>query len=122
MKKLVYPQEIEVWYVLPLLRKYLSIKLVEKGLSQKEVSKLMGLTQAAVSQYKKDKRASEDLFGDSLDEDIEFSANNIIKKEKNVKNEIMNLTRLVKEKGILCKIHNMKMQDGEICLECQWKK
>ena len=46
------PCEIIVWDVLPCIRAALAAELVEKGLSQNEISKMLGITQAAVSQYR----------------------------------------------------------------------
>ena len=57
------PQEIEVWYLLPAIRKELARKLLtDFTLKQKEVAKILGVTEAAISQYKKDKRASDLTF------------------------------------------------------------
>ena len=41
MKKLIFPQEIEVWYVLPAIRKQLALELIKQGLTQSQVSKLL---------------------------------------------------------------------------------
>ena len=50
------PCELIVWYVLPTIRYELTKELLRLGLSQKEVSESLGITQAAVSQYVKEKR------------------------------------------------------------------
>ena len=68
-KKLIFPQEIEVWYVLPLIRRKIALKMVEKGLQQKEVAKIMGITPAAVCQYKTEKRAKEDFFDGDMNKE-----------------------------------------------------
>ncbi len=52
------PCEIIVWDVLPCIRAALAIELVEMGLSQNEISKMLGITQAAVSQYRSKKRGT----------------------------------------------------------------
>ena len=56
-QKMMLPQEIEVWYMLPAIRKEFALTLIRHELSQKEVAKLLGVTEAAVSQYKSEKRA-----------------------------------------------------------------
>lgn len=56
MKYLCSPCELVVWYVLPTIRSELSKDLIKMGLSQKDVSQRLGITEAAVSQYKKGKR------------------------------------------------------------------
>jgi hypothetical protein len=50
------PCEEIVWDVLPAIRAAIAEELVRKGLSQKEVSKLLGITPPAVSQYVSKKR------------------------------------------------------------------
>ena len=50
------PCEVIVWYVIPTIRAELAKELVKMGMSQKEISARLGITQSAVSQYIKDKR------------------------------------------------------------------
>lgn len=108
VQKLIFPQEIEVWYVLPAIRKQLAVKLVEKGLAQKEVAKMMNLTEAAISQYKKEKRAKEEIFCGEIEKEMEQSIKNILKDHDKLYTEIVRLNSLVKEKGIICKLHKEK--------------
>lgn len=107
MPKLIFPQEIEVWYILPAIRKKIALKLIEKGSSQKKVAELMRVTEAAVSQYKSQKRASkEEIFDKDLEEELEKSVRRIIKDEKSLSREIIHLDSLIKKKGIICNIYN----------------
>ena len=108
MAKLIFPQEIEVWYVLPMIRKKIALKIVEKGMQQKDVAKIMGITPAAVCQYKKDKRAKNDFFDEELNQELEESVKNIIKNNRVLAEEIIRLNNLAKEKGIICKIYKEK--------------
>ena len=56
----IMPQEIEVWYLIPALRKELArIFIKDYGLAQKKAAELLGISGAAVSQYVKEKRAKE---------------------------------------------------------------
>ena len=50
------PCEVIVWYVIPTIRAELAKELVKMGMSQKDISERLGITQSAVSQYIKDKR------------------------------------------------------------------
>ena len=53
------PCELIVWYVLPSIRRELARELVEKHhLSQAEVARRFGVTDAAISQYLKSKRGT----------------------------------------------------------------
>jgi predicted transcriptional regulator len=53
------PCELIVWYVLPSIRRELARELVEKHkLTQAEVARRFGVTDAAISQYLKSKRGT----------------------------------------------------------------
>jgi predicted transcriptional regulator len=58
LREMKCPCEIIVWEVLPCIRAELAIELVEMGLSQNEISKMLGIAQAAVSQYTTKKRGT----------------------------------------------------------------
>ncbi len=104
-EKFIFPQELEVWYLLPAIRKKLALALVKEGMAQKEVAKIMGISAATISHYKKDKRAKKDIIGDSLDSDINKSVKKIVNDSSVIFSEIMNLTKIVKKKGLLCEIY-----------------
>lgn len=57
------PQEIDIWYTYPAIRRALvKIFIEEYHYSQKQCAKLLSVTEAAISQYRKDKRAALPLF------------------------------------------------------------
>ena len=65
------PQEIEVRYILPAIRRELArIFIQEHNLSQKEAANVLGLTEAAISQYLHYKRAKEVVFSDIIVNEI----------------------------------------------------
>ena len=119
-KKLIFPQEIEVWYVLPLIRKKIALKMVEKGLQQKEVAKIMGITPAAVCQYKTAKRAKEDFFDDEMNKELEVSVKKIIKENKALAEEIIRLSEMAKGKGIICKLYKDKCALNGLSKDCPY--
>jgi predicted transcriptional regulator len=54
-----FPCEMVTWFFLPALRKELVLYLIKKKkMKRKEVAELLGLTEAAVCQYLKNKRGS----------------------------------------------------------------
>jgi uncharacterized protein len=124
-EKLIFPQEIEVWYILPLIRRKIALKMVEKGLKQKDVAKIMGITPAAVCQYKKEKRAKEDFFDDEMNKELTKSVKNVIKSNEKLAEEIIRLNNLAKSKGIVCKIYKnicaLKGMKGD-CAYCKHKQ
>jgi len=72
------PCEIIVWDVLPCIRAALAIELVEMGLSQNEISKMLGITQAAVSQYTSKKRGTKLNFQDDAKAEIKKLALDLV--------------------------------------------
>ena len=123
------PQEIEIWYVIPMIRKKLVYCLKQEGLKQNEIAKIMGVTESAVSQYVQNKRAKKECFGDRTTKEIEKSAKKIIEsdyyKSKNFKevekicfSEINRICKLVKKNKVLCKIHKSKNDSIGECNLC----
>lgn len=62
-----FPQEVITWKVLPAIRAKLAKRLKEKGLTQKEIAEILGLTAPAVSQYMSGKRAADFTIGEAYD-------------------------------------------------------
>ncbi len=96
------PQEIEVWYIIPAIRKEMAKAMLKKGLRQKEVADRLGVTDAAISQYLKSKRASEVRFDSTMRADIEKSAERVMK-GGNAMKEIQRIVRLCRMKGLVCR-------------------
>ncbi len=70
---IIFPCEIVSWQVLPAVRKEMTRYLVnDKHIARKDVSKKLGITEAAVCQYLKSKRGST----------YKFSKNNLEKIQK----------------------------------------
>ncbi len=65
-----FPCEIIVWAVLPSIRAAVAEELIKKGLSQNEISKTLGITQADVSQYTSKKRGSRLNFSAGCEKEI----------------------------------------------------
>ncbi len=99
------PQEIEVWYVIPAIRRELTKALLGKGLTQKKIAALLEVTEPAISQYLKSKRAKQVVFDKKIIAEINKAADGIIKSPVCVMMEIQKLCLLVKRCGLLCKLH-----------------
>lgn len=72
------PCEEIVWEVLPGIRATIAQELVKRGVSQREVSRLMDVTPAAVSQYVSGKRGYNIVFRDDIRKDISRLAEDLI--------------------------------------------
>ena len=115
------PQEIEVWNILPAIRKAFAKVFVQNfKLSQKKTAQLLQLTEPAVSQYLKEKRARNVLFNDNVLEEIKISAKKILNKKSQLFIEMKRICDLLEVKKVVCKIHkdsnNTIPVDCDICL------
>lgn len=116
-----HPQEIEVWYIIPAVRKELVLTLKEKGNTQKKIAGLLNITEAAVSQYIKAKRAREIIFGDEIKKYIKDAAARI-KDKITAYQELQRIVQHVKNSKTICRIH-MGMEEGlEGCDICFLKE
>jgi len=103
------PCEEIVWDVLPGIRAAIAEELVKRGISQKEVSKMLGITPPAVSQYVSKKRGYSIAFREDIRESIKRLADDLIQKK------VDNLTARI------CEICRSLQNDKTACCpsECQ---
>ncbi len=114
------PCELTVWYVIPTIRAELSKELIKLGLSQKEVSERLGITQSAVSQYVKDKRGKGIPVNREVRRSIKSLARDIASGNagKDVIPGICAVCAIVKQSGSLCDLHRQEDADLEGCDMC----
>ncbi|MBI2630121.1 transcriptional regulator [Candidatus Pacearchaeota archaeon] len=99
------PQEIEVWYIIPAIRKELSKLLTGKyKMTFDKAGSLLGISKAAVSQYLKNKRANKIKLPKEIKKEIEKSAEIIVKDEKLALREIIRILTLTKKMKCSCEI------------------
>ena len=112
------PQEIEVWYVLPAIRKEIAGCLIDiHGFSQKKVAEILGVTEAAVSQYVNNKRGVKESF---FDKDIKrkiSSFSYIIKDNEDAIKVITQICKYIRKSNILCRIH--RGYDKAVAEDCR---
>ena len=77
VNKLLLPQEIETFYVIPTLRRYLALNLLQQGMSQKTIALILGVQSAAISQYRSTKRGHKVEFDARILDEIKASASRI---------------------------------------------
>lgn len=102
------PCEIIIWYILPSIRSELVKKLIECGMSQKEVSERLGITEATVSQYVNKKRGSRIEFKQDVSSAIETLAEDVIKrdnKDVNMIYRICEICTMLKKDKTVCELH-----------------
>lgn len=107
------PQEIEVWYIIPSVRREFSRVFVEKhGLTLEKAGRIIGVTKAAVSQYLKNKRAKEFKLPKEIKKEIEKSAKILLTNESLALKEILRILGLIKKSRCscsICKKHNQEI-------------
>lgn len=118
-KKLVQPEEVIVWYILPSIRREITIALIEKyKLPQKEIALKFGLTEPAISQYKKGDRGNLD-FAPEIIKQVEESARRIAEEDKYAPREVQRVLKFIRQGGYLCKFHKMFGIVHEGCEICK---
>jgi len=111
------PQAIEVWYILPAIRREFVKELVKQGLSQKAAAEKLGLTEGAVSLYLRNKRAKEVVFDGKMKNEIRKSARAVLK-GKSVMKETQRIRKLAEKHMLVCKISKRLGFAPKRCREC----
>lgn len=116
--KLMQPQEIEVLYILPAIRREFTAEMKKVGIEQKKIASMLCVTEAAVSQYLNSKRASNVKFGKKDLEMIKKSSRKITDSNSMVK-ETQYLLKNMRCNGLTCDVHKKLAGDlPEDCLLC----
>ncbi len=108
------PQEIEVFYILPALRRHLAMYMKLQGLKQNKIAEILHIEKSAVSQYIKKKRGNNVEFSENVLNEIAKSASKI-RDEFSLLGETQRLLRLIKSSGDLCRIHKNISSIPEDC-------
>ncbi|MBI4146637.1 helix-turn-helix domain-containing protein [Candidatus Woesearchaeota archaeon] len=104
VNRLLQPQEIEVFYILPTVRKEIAQCMKASGKPQKEIAKLLGVTDAAVSQYLSYKRAANFEFKGNMKNAIREAAGRI-NNDVSLFRELQKLMSLAREERVICQLH-----------------
>lgn len=104
MAMTLHPQEVEVFYILPAIRKELTTALKERGLQQKEIAKLLGVTEAAVSQYLSSKRGNDVQFPAAITAQIKAAAPRITDHATMIA-EVQAILASAKHGRFICQMH-----------------
>jgi predicted transcriptional regulator len=121
------PCELIVWYVLPSIRRELARELVDKHhLSQAEVARRFGVTDAAVSQYLKSKRGnSKEIENSGKYEDFQKEVAESAVRMMNgsdIVTETCRICGVVKKSGMMVKIYEIHSgARAPECIACETK-
>lgn len=103
-KAILHPQEIEVFYIIPSLRRALAESMSKQGMKQKDIASLLGINTAAISQYRSNKRGNLVQFTLEVQAEIQKSAA-LIKDKLSYFRETQRLLRHIRTTNALCQIH-----------------
>ena len=117
MRKPSSPQEIEAWYVIPAIRRGFVKSMVKKGLSQTQVARKLGLTDAAVSQYMSDKRGADVKLSRNVQAEINKSAE-VLMKGSNVMKELQRVCSVARKERLVCRLSISMGCKPKNCEEC----
>lgn len=118
VNKIIQPQEIEVWYLLPSIRRSLAASLKKKGFEQKKIASILGVTDAAISQYSNNKRAMDVDFNKAIKLDVDNATDRIIRDNSKVLYEIQRLLRTPEMLKTACQIHKKFGHASNKCNAC----
>ncbi len=117
-KKLVQPQEVIVWYILPAIRREITKFLIEEhNLPQKDIAQRFGLTEPAISQYKKGARGDIE-FSSGIKEKVKEAARSIAEEGSSAPREVQRVLKYIQNGGFLCDYHKrygLVHKDCDIC-------
>ena len=116
------PQEIEVWYIIPAIRKELARVLTGKyELSFEKAGEILGVSKAAVSQYLSNKRANKIKLNVDMKREVAKSAKVIFENPKLAMGEMQRVLRYMKDKKCSCDVCKKYNKDVLNFCDCEPK-
>jgi len=114
---MIHPQEIEVWYVLPSIRREM-VRQLKTDLTQKHIADLLGVTEAAVSQYANSKRASKVKFSSEFNKELKRICKQTSGRRIDPFVGIQKLCKHLYKTGEICEIHRKTDNVRTCCNVC----
>ncbi|MCR4285234.1 MAG: transcriptional regulator [archaeon] len=110
-------QEIEVWYIIPAIRKELARLLTKKyELSYEKAGNILGISKAAISQYLSNKRANKIKLSNETKIEVEKSAKIVFENPKMAVTEMQKILKFMKDSKSSCEV--CKKYNKEVLKYC----
>jgi len=125
---LLLPCEVGVQTVLPAIRALMARTIVEKhGMKEKQVAKLLGLSQSAISRYTTKDRGNTIILENvpEVQTLIDKMITLLLHGKPNQTTEILELLcqtcKVIREKGLMCELCQKKTRENiaELCAFCR---
>tara|TARA_Y100000310_G_scaffold345603_1_gene467141 strand:- start:7524 stop:7913 length:390 start_codon:yes stop_codon:yes gene_type:complete len=114
----ILPQEIEVWYIIPAIRRELArCLIVEHKITYEKAGKILGISKAAISQYLKDKRAAKIKLHHRAIKEVCASCKRLVKGTSSTVKEITKILEVIRKSDLPCEVCG-KLRDG-ILTDCK---
>ncbi|MFX1510741.1 MAG: transcriptional regulator [Promethearchaeota archaeon] len=113
---MAFPCEAVVWKALPAIKSSLARALVNEGMTQVQVSKILGTTEATISHYMKGERGSSVVLEKKIQEAINTVAHKISTgtiAEDQITKEVCGICQQVRENSAVSSTENS--QDCTTC-------
>ena len=117
VNKFLQPQEVEVFYIIPAIKRELAVSMKELGYKQKDIAKKLHATEPAISYYLASKRAVEFQFTSVIKKEIKESVSKI-KDSKTLTAVIQDLLKKINKSKATCSICKKKVLLEDDCNIC----
>src|SRR3989338_5701851 len=108
------PEEIEVWYIIPAIRRTIAKSLIEEyKFTYEKVGGILGVSKAAISQYLKGKRAAKIKLPDEIQSHIKKSCDLLSKQKSTAPEEITKIIKFIRDKKLPCQVCG-KLKEGTL--------
>jgi len=108
------PQEVEVWYIIPAIRRDMAKVLIsDYNMSYEKTGSILGITKAAVSQYLNNKRAAKIRIHEKALEEIKKSCKKLASGKSDAVKEIEKVLAFIRKKSLHCEKCG-KLIDGSL--------
>ena len=115
--QLIQPQEVEVFYIIPAIRREMSIAMKSAGVKQKEIARRLCVEESTISQYLHDKRAATLALTGGVKKAIAESSVKV-KDKTTLIAETQKLLGIIKKEKLLCRIHTAVSDVPKSCNAC----
>ena len=115
------PQEIEVWYVIPAIRKEICRNLLKRGIKKSKIAEILGITKSAVTQYISSKRGGKIELTSGILRRIDSEVINLLDGGC-ATYSIQKILNNIRKSSLMCRFHQKLEKIPKKCGVCKkWR-